>query len=1011
MESHVRSRNLRARRQFQREHYDTKEESSDDNKFRDLEQNYSSITNSREGNSPANELGYHPSHDSCPGLPNYILSQSVVYSSPFRHHPKRGRNANEKSQDEKEEANSQSQGSDTGSGSDFGFRSHSNTSVSGRKPTSARQKKKSTQVTISDDRSCGSEFEHAGRLLAALKRGNRASKESEAAKSLYPIITDYGISSDTITPSLPPLLRESGSESFSTILEEPSDTAPRNSQFLAQLAAQQKQEANRRWTNKFEGGSSGATIINPTQSIQGITMSKSRDMKDAEHRGVLEPSDTNAFNNTTAFIDPQSLGIPGTSPLSMEALRSYIYNLQQKGSQFDDNVTFQKPKTFLVVHRIIDNATQRIFFDRPRWVIDETNAGTMLNSDRTISSLSLHLARHPEIIFLVYRDYRLADLAAVRPKVHEVDSLSTVDHTCETVEPLTDSLREAMAAFADEQGRYLKNNGGDHLFKIFTAPYLPVYHSRDNLSGFSARLEDEESLQFDLLTGYIFEEYGDKYETVDSLIKCGKITNRFLQYLFKPGDVLVEGKHQFASGYMCNSWLQDNPFSTLSRAGTRGYTIKAWSWIFQGFFSQKPTDLLLSVDGNDESEKIIDELNVRPLSHVTNLTRDRMRLRGETFWKCRVRRFVSYHEDESREFHHSGDDRYMIDLKMYRELHKKDKDKDSTYLGAKDDLGDGALEKDEPPNEQFLFTLPLTIKGYNLKRKKWLDLEVYQIGDVVWNTEAFEGLVLDRKTKRLIQALVSNQVEAEKGTDLISGKGNGLILLLHGGPGTGKTLTAESVAEIAKRPLYPVTCGDIGTQPEDVENYLESVLHLGKTWECVVLLDEADVFLEQRSLEDLRRNALVSVFLRVLEYYDGILILTSNRVGTFDEAFKSRIQLALHYPNLSQYSRTKIWGNFIQRLEKMNEQGIDFDDLNDHIEKLAEYRMNGREIRNVITTARLSAQWEAEILNFKFLEGIIKTTGRFNLYLEKLNNGYSQDKLAEEEGLRLAGAIEDGAVT
>lgn len=69
----------------------------------------------------------------------------------------------------------------------------------------------------------------------------------------------------------------------------------------------------------------------------------------------------------------------------------------------------------------------------------------------------------------------------------------------------------------------------------------------------------------------------------------------------------------------------------------------------------------------------------------------------------------------------------------------------------------------------------------------------------------------------------------------------------------------------AEKPLYPVTCGDIGTNPKEVEEYLESVLNLGKIWGCVVLLDEADVFLEQRSLADLQRNALVSVFLRQLE--------------------------------------------------------------------------------------------------------------------------------------------------
>ncbi|GFP58935.1 hypothetical protein ACSS6W_008296 [Trichoderma asperelloides] len=175
----------------------------------------------------------------------------------------------------------------------------------------------------------------------------------------------------------------------------------------------------------------------------------------------------------------------------------------------------------------------------------------------------------------------------------------------------------------------------------------------------------------------------------------------------------------------------------------------------------------------------------------------------------------------------------------------------------------------EAPSQPDIYLLPRKILGFDLRRKKWEDLNVDLIQEVSWNKDAFNHLVADPETKELVQALVSNKVAAERGTDLMQNKGNGLIMLLHGGPGTGKTFTAESVAEIAEKPLYPVTCGDIGTKPEDVEKYLESVFHLGKIWGCVVLLDEAEVFLEQRSLNDLARNALVSVFLRALEYYDG----------------------------------------------------------------------------------------------------------------------------------------------
>lgn len=45
-------------------------------------------------------------------------------------------------------------------------------------------------------------------------------------------------------------------------------------------------------------------------------------------------------------------------------------------------------------------------------------------------------------------------------------------------------------------------------------------------------------------------------------------------------------------------------------------------------------------------------------------------------------------------------------------------------------------------------------------------------------------------------------------------------------------ICSTSVAEIAEMPLYNVTCGDIGTKPDEVETYLEGVLTLGKTWNC-----------------------------------------------------------------------------------------------------------------------------------------------------------------------------------
>ena len=124
-------------------------------------------------------------------------------------------------------------------------------------------------------------------------------------------------------------------------------------------------------------------------------------------------------------------------------------------------------------------------------------------------------------------------------------------------------------------------------------------------------------------------------------------------------------------------------------------------------------------------------------------------------------------------------------------------------------------------------------------------------------------------------------------------------------------------------------------------------------------------------------------------------------MGTFDEAFKSRIQLALHYPILGPYQRLRIWETFLNRLESFGDgEKVDIADLRDHLEDLKEEKMNGRQIRNAITTARQYALWKKTTLTYEHLRDVIEVSGRFDKYLDRLNGGYTQDQLAEDEGLR-----------
>ena len=204
--------------------------------------------------------------------------------------------------------------------------------------------------------------------------------------------------------------------------------------------------------------------------------------------------------------------------------------------------------------------------------------------------------------------------------------------------------------------------------------------------------------------------------------------------------------------------------------------------------------------------------------------------------------------------------------------------------------------------------------------------------------------------KALSQRYTKQKESEEKSSaDFVANKGEGQIFLLHGKPGVGKTTTAECVAELTRRPLLSLTCGDLGTEPLKVEETLMKWLKLATSWEAILLLDEADVYLESRISQDLQRNTLVSIFLRALEYYQGILFLTTNRVGSFDDGFVSRIHVVIHYPDFDHTQRGQIWDIFFNKLEKERET-ITFSDRTVEYAKsnneMQELGWNGREIRN-----------------------------------------------------------------
>ncbi|PTB63012.1 P-loop containing nucleoside triphosphate hydrolase protein [Trichoderma citrinoviride] len=383
--------------------------------------------------------------------------------------------------------------------------------------------------------------------------------------------------------------------------------------------------------------------------------------------------------------------------------------------------------------------------------------------------------------------------------------------------------------------------------------------------------------------------------------------------------------------------------------------------------------------------------------------------------------------------HHEGQENLFyredaVHRKTWQEIEKRDKFLTSNGNSAGADF-----------TGQDLAILPKRVPGYVLRERKFAILDVMNFETNRATEKASLDVVqMPPEHKRIIKSAVAAHFQkrhrershrtTSHGVDIVRGKGNGLILLLHGPPGTGKTLTAEAVALENKKPLFPITCGDLGFTPDKVEQSLKDIFRYAHLWDCILLLDEADVFLTRRNVTDIQRNALVSVFLRVLEYYSGILFLTTNRVGAIDEAFRSRIHISLNYKYLDCEDTIAILDTHLGRLPRRHPKsannGVEEPRMIVRDHEIRSYirqewhkyakthnrergPWNGRQIRNAVHVATCLAIYESQLDNSRDIvvltadhfRTVGKTTDEFDDYMKRVRRA-DADTMARMAGER-----------
>ncbi len=245
-------------------------------------------------------------------------------------------------------------------------------------------------------------------------------------------------------------------------------------------------------------------------------------------------------------------------------------------------------------------------------------------------------------------------------------------------------------------------------------------------------------------------------------------------------------------------------------------------------------------------------------------------------------------------------------------------------------------------NTEGVSRLPF-VRVFSLDTKSYVYADVEDVALYEYDKEAMGRLHLPKDMLTILTRVFNTPVEGLFG-DLIKGKHGGVVVLACGNPGVGKTLTAEVYAEQTERPLYVLELGELGTNVAQVEENLNRVFTRVARWNAVLQFDECEIFLTQRG-EDLERSAIVGSFLRLLDYYQGILFLTTNRAQVLDHAVRSRVMLKLEYPDLDRQARSVIWETMLTAAGMRLVDGS--------VQELAEADMNGRQIRNLTRLAKI----------------------------------------------------------
>ncbi|KFA53681.1 hypothetical protein S40293_03868 [Stachybotrys chartarum IBT 40293] len=286
----------------------------------------------------------------------------------------------------------------------------------------------------------------------------------------------------------------------------------------------------------------------------------------------------------------------------------------------------------------------------------------------------------------------------------------------------------------------------------------------------------------------------------------------------------------------------------------------------------------------------------------------------------------------------------------------------SRYVGIE---GLDPMQSAPPIDDLVYMVCKKSMPAFILSTLQWGHVHLQNLKPVNINKDSFKDLIVDEHHKNMVKALLEKLTIPAEGKicpwdcELVKQKGGSRIFLLHGRHGLGKSSTIECAAEMTGRPLMTLLPDD-RQATQDLPYYLRFAQRYG----AFVVFKDLDNLIEKRGHSFRYYDDYIRKLLPLLDTYRGVVFLSTSSVRRFDPEILARVHVALHYKDISDQDRERIWLSNFDRVTRETAgaayvssaaQAFIWGD-----DDLRALKWGGREIRNAVQTALTLAETEAQ---------------------------------------------------